>query len=248
MPSGLAHPFVQGKRAHSPPATHLLTTNSRKITSLVRCAATAFSAYCSLFEAANAHPPEGFSLRPSGGRQETSSLQAMLLAPDSRCFRRALSSPRDPPSRPFPPEAQTTKALGARPSLLYAHRGLSFRRPAMANYPAVANESSGRYGATWNRFGHRASQPLAHMEPEGATCTQFVCQIRRDRTFGAFAFGKTHPSDKSHSVEREMRCRRARLGDSSRFERTTVTLCSYHYHSELVRRNRLSTPHTPHDG
>lgn len=60
MPERRPHPFFLVEDPRSPSITHLLTRVSRKITSLVRCAAARFSAYCSLFETANAHPPEGF--------------------------------------------------------------------------------------------------------------------------------------------------------------------------------------------
>lgn len=150
------HPFIQEKRASSPCATHLLTRDLRKITSLVRCAASTFSAYFSLFETANAPPPAGFSLRPPGGRQET-------LPPSyppgtgSRCSRRfPLSSPRSP-SHHFRREHQRLKALGARPSLLYAHRGLSLCGCV-------------RRGLSLCGFStYRPAAPLARNELQGAT-------------------------------------------------------------------------------
>ena len=118
------HPFIQEKRASSPCATHLLTRDLRKITSLVRCAPGAFSAYFSLFETANAPPPVGFSLRPPGGRQETPPSKLPSWHRQSLLPAIPLSSPRSP-SHHFRRDRQRLKALGARPSLLYAHRGLS---------------------------------------------------------------------------------------------------------------------------
>ncbi len=97
------------KPAHSPLPTHFLTSGSRKITSLVRCAAASFSAYFSVFETANANPPEGFSLRPPGGRQETSFLQAMLLALTVVASGGSPSPPATSRSHPLPPAAPTTE-------------------------------------------------------------------------------------------------------------------------------------------
>ena len=90
------HPFIQEKRASSPCATHLLTRDLRKITSLVRCAPGAFSAYFSLFETANAPPPVGFSLRPPGGRQETPPSKLPSWHRQSLLPAIPLSSPRSP--------------------------------------------------------------------------------------------------------------------------------------------------------
>ena len=150
------HPFIQEKRASSPCATQLVTRELRKITSLVRCAAGAFSAYFSLFETANAAPPAGFSLRPPGGRQEAPPSKLSSWHRQSLLPAIPLSSPRSP-SHHFRRERQRLKALGARPSLLYAHRGLSFCDYACRELSLCDSSTC------W------PTEPLAQNELQGAT-------------------------------------------------------------------------------
>ena len=150
------HPFIQEKRASSPCATQLLTRDLRKITSLVRCAAGAFSAYFSLFETANAAPPAGFSLRPPGGRQE---------APPSKLssWHRQSLLPAIPPLLPaisiasFPPGAPTTKSpRRASFSPLRAPRTFSLWLRAPRAFPLRLLDS-------------RPAAPIARNELQGAT-------------------------------------------------------------------------------
>lgn len=150
------HPFIQEKRASSPCATQLLTRDLRKITSLVRCAAGAFSAYFSLFETANAAPPAGFSLRPPGGRQEAPPSKLSSWHRQSLLPAIPLSSPRSP-SHHFRRERQRLKALGARPSLLYAHRGLSLCGYARRGLSLCGFSTAGR-----RRRSHETNSKAQH--------------------------------------------------------------------------------------
>ena len=201
------HPFIQEKRASSPCATQLLTRDLRKITSLVRCAAGAFSAYFSLFETANAAPPAGFSLRPPGGRQEAppsklSSWHRQSLLPAIP------SPPRRSPSHHFRRERQRLKALGARPSLLYAHRGLSLCGYARRGLSLCGFSTAGRrrrfarnelQGATRQRASASAHQRTIVFRRQSPLITSFL-EARKRAEASCFGPLRSLPSMRAYAA------------------------------------------------